>query len=104
MSMYELIFVTTRRSGDRSSLRGQEEGDQFVNGGFTVVLSQTGLHNWQGLSSRLVRAFNRLRLYENFYKTTSGYYGFLVIGTIFTSYYWDRMWEKIWVWNNMGKL
>ncbi|KAF4685235.1 hypothetical protein FOZ60_006752 [Perkinsus olseni] len=50
------------------------------------------------------RAFNRLRLYELFFKSTPRFYAFMVIGGLLGSYYWSRFWEHYWIRVNKGRL
>merc|ERR1711988_1285055 len=50
------------------------------------------------------RAFNATGIYEVFLKSSPRFYGFMVAGGIFGSYYWSRMWDHIWNHINQGKL
>merc|ERR1719272_377744 len=50
------------------------------------------------------RAFNKTRIYEIALKSTPKYYGFMVVGGCVGGFYWGRMWEAIWAWQNQGKL
>lgn len=42
--------------------------------------------------------------YETFMKKTSTYATTVVVGAIVMDYAYQTMWDKIWVWNNQGKL
>eukprot|EP00397_Hematodinium_sp_SG-2012_P050331 GEMP01058443.1.p2 GENE.GEMP01058443.1~~GEMP01058443.1.p2 ORF type:complete len:119 (+),score=26.37 GEMP01058443.1:151-507(+) len=50
------------------------------------------------------RAFNKLRLYENILKSGPLYYGFMVIGSMFASYYWSRAFDAMWAYRNQGRI
>merc|ERR1711904_213820 len=50
------------------------------------------------------RAFNSLKIYETFLKSSPKYYGFIVMGGIIGGYGWSRMWDAIWASCNVGKL
>jgi len=50
------------------------------------------------------RAFNNLGLYETFLKSSPRFYGFMVAGGMIGGFYWSRMWDHIWAYENQGRL
>lgn len=50
------------------------------------------------------RGFNRLRLYENFFRTMPRFLGFAVTTGMLGTYYWGRMWDAVWRSHNKGSL
>mmetsp|Transcript_20789 Transcript_20789/g.37869 ORF Transcript_20789/g.37869 Transcript_20789/m.37869 type:complete len:116 (+) Transcript_20789:89-436(+) len=50
------------------------------------------------------RAFNATGIYETFLKSSPRYYGFMVMGGVFISYYWSRAWDHYWCYENKGKI
>ena len=50
------------------------------------------------------RLFNSTGIYEVFLKSSPRFYGFIVGGSIIGGYYWSRMWDHYWNWENQGKL
>ena len=47
---------------------------------------------------------NSTGIYEVFLKSSPRFYGFIVGGSIIGGYYWSRMWDHYWAYENQGKL